>query len=134
MLPAYVVAYFTGRLWVEALRDDFANKILGLRVNTWVSLVMIAVGLVWLFWGGLLRPVEERGVHPTPWTPEDDAADGAAADDESELVPVGSAAAVLGEDGVAEGGPELDGPVAEGGVAEGDDGEAADGVDPDERA
>ncbi len=144
MLPAYVVAYFSGRLWVEALRDDFANKILGLRVNTWVSLVMIAVGLVWLFWGGLLRPVEERGVHPTPWTPENDAldgngsVDGASADaapiDESESVPAGSAAAVLGEDGVAEGGPELDGPVAEGGIAEGDDGEATDGVDPDERA
>ena len=55
--------------------------------------------------------------------------DGASADaapiDESELVPAGSAAAVLGEDGVAEGGPELDGPVAEGGIAEGDDGVAS---------
>lgn len=119
MLPAYLTAYFTGRLWVEYLRSDAANEIAGLRVNTWVSLIMIVVGLVWLFWGGLLRPVEERGIKPEPWTPP---VEGEA----SGLVSAQS------EDGVGEPGPEVDGPLVEGNVAEADDPEAGVGVDPHE--
>ena len=48
----YVVGYGLGRLWVESLRIDFATEIAGLRVNTWISLVAIVGGLVWLFWRG----------------------------------------------------------------------------------
>jgi hypothetical protein len=47
-----VVGYGLGRLWVESLRIDFATTVLGFRVNTWISLVAIAGGLLWLFWGG----------------------------------------------------------------------------------
>jgi len=132
MLPAYLVAYFTGRLWVEYLRDDFANRILGLRVNTWVSLIMMVVGTIWLFWGGLLRPVEERGVRPEPWDP--DAETDPPVPHEGDLVPAGSGAAVLEQDGVAEEGPQGGGPVAEVAVAESDEPEAGHGVDPDEGA
>ncbi len=49
----YVVGYGLGRLWVESLRIDFATEIAGLRVNTWISLVAIVGGLVWLFWRGV---------------------------------------------------------------------------------
>lgn len=48
----YVIGYGLGRLWVESLRIDSANEIFGLRVNTWISLIAIAAGLLWLFWGG----------------------------------------------------------------------------------
>lgn len=48
----YVVGYGLGRLWVESLRIDFATEIAGLRVNTWISLVAIGGGLLWLFWRG----------------------------------------------------------------------------------
>jgi prolipoprotein diacylglyceryl transferase len=51
-LAVYVVGYGVGRLWVEAMRSDVATEILGLRVNTWTSLVAIVAGLLWLFWGG----------------------------------------------------------------------------------
>jgi prolipoprotein diacylglyceryl transferase len=51
----YVGGYFTGRLWVEALRIDKANTILGLRVNTWTSLVVVAGCLVVLAVGGVRR-------------------------------------------------------------------------------
>jgi prolipoprotein diacylglyceryl transferase len=115
MLPAYVTAYFTGRLWVEYLRSDHANEIAGLRINTWVSLIMMVVGSIWLFRGGLLRPEEERGIRPEPWAGPADAD----SDD-----------AVLGEDGVVEDGPEGDGPGPEVDVAESDDAEPGDGVDP----
>jgi prolipoprotein diacylglyceryl transferase len=37
----YVAGYAVGRLWVEALRIDPANEILGLRVNIWTSLVAL---------------------------------------------------------------------------------------------
>jgi prolipoprotein diacylglyceryl transferase len=39
----YVAGYALGRLWVEALRIDPANEILGLRVNIWTSLVALAI-------------------------------------------------------------------------------------------
>jgi hypothetical protein len=48
----YITGYGLGRLWVEALRIDTATLILGVRVNIWMSLVIILGGLLWLFWGG----------------------------------------------------------------------------------
>ena len=42
LFALYLGGYALGRLWVEALRSDYANTILGLRVNTWTSLLAIA--------------------------------------------------------------------------------------------
>jgi prolipoprotein diacylglyceryl transferase len=56
----YLGGYFLGRLWVEALRIDEANTILGLRINTWTSLVvMAAVGLFLVIGGFKRRPDDE---------------------------------------------------------------------------
>jgi len=69
----YVGGYFLGRLWVEALRSDEANKILGLRVNIWTSLIAIAGVGVLLAVGGLRRRPDDiddpydDGHH---WSPE----------------------------------------------------------------
>ncbi|KAA0234755.1 MAG: prolipoprotein diacylglyceryl transferase [Actinobacteria bacterium] len=52
LFGAYLGLYFVGRLWVESIRIDTATEILGLRVNIWLSLVMIVVSLIWVFWGG----------------------------------------------------------------------------------
>ncbi len=64
----YAVLYALGRGWVEALRIDPANHILGLRVNDWVSLlVVLGAG------GYLLRSLRRDralGVHrPDPTLP-----------------------------------------------------------------
>ncbi|HTO01675.1 MAG TPA: prolipoprotein diacylglyceryl transferase, partial [Microthrixaceae bacterium] len=48
----YILGYGLGRLWVESLRIDVANEILGLRVNTWTSGLAIIGGTIWLFWRG----------------------------------------------------------------------------------
>lgn len=56
----YIGGYFLGRLWVEALRIDDANTILGLRVNTWMSLVAIAGVALFLAIGGVRRRPEDR--------------------------------------------------------------------------
>ena len=47
LFAMYVAGYGLGRLWVEALRIDPASRILGLRVNIWVSLVAIAGAAAW---------------------------------------------------------------------------------------
>ena len=36
----YVAAYTVGRAWIEYLRIDTANHILGLRLNDWTSLLI----------------------------------------------------------------------------------------------
>lgn len=45
---AYVVIYTTGRLWIEMMRTDPAEIVLGLRINVWVSLGAILLGLIML--------------------------------------------------------------------------------------
>lgn len=45
----YVAGYPVGRVVMEFMRDDFANRILGLRVNVWTSLVTFVLGL-WIIW------------------------------------------------------------------------------------
>ena len=42
LFALYVGGYGLGRLWVEALRIDDATRILGVRVNIWVSLLAVA--------------------------------------------------------------------------------------------
>ncbi len=42
----YVMLYTMGRLWIEALRIDDAELILGLRLNIWTSIIIFLVGLV----------------------------------------------------------------------------------------
>jgi len=43
----YCMLYTAGRAWVEALRVDEAERILGLRLNLWTCLVVFLGALVW---------------------------------------------------------------------------------------
>ena len=49
LFALYIALYSFGRFWIELVRVDAANHILGLRVNTWVSGLVCVSGLVW-FW------------------------------------------------------------------------------------
>lgn len=42
----YVIIYTTGRLWIELVRIDPAEKILGLRLNVWTSVIVLIGALV----------------------------------------------------------------------------------------
>jgi len=53
LFALYIGGYFTGRLWVEAMRSDSANTIAGLRVNIWLSLISMAGVALFLVIGGL---------------------------------------------------------------------------------
>ena len=47
VLALYVMGYTFGRFFVELLRDDHANRILGMRVNSWVSILVFLAALAW---------------------------------------------------------------------------------------
>ena len=47
VLALYVMGYTLGRFWIEALRADEANRILGMRVNSWMSILVFLAGLAW---------------------------------------------------------------------------------------
>jgi prolipoprotein diacylglyceryl transferase len=68
----YLGGYFLGRLWVEALRIDPATEILGLRVNLWVSIVVVVVSAVVLILTGRRRPEDDVAdvEEPEPEEPE----------------------------------------------------------------
>ena len=50
LISLYLLGYGVGRGWVEALRIDPANEILGLRINLWLSLALIVGGLLIVMW------------------------------------------------------------------------------------
>lgn len=57
----YVTVYVSGRLWIEMVRIDTAVTIGGLRINVWVSLVMLALGIVmFVLLGRRTPPTEPR--------------------------------------------------------------------------
>lgn len=81
---AYVVLYTAGRLWIEMLRIDPAELVLGLRVNIWVSILVLLGALVaFVLVGRRTRGVEEDVYLPgrAPENPDEAAAD---ADSEAE--------------------------------------------------
>lgn len=62
LFALYVATYTVGRAWVEALRVDHANHILGLRLNDWTSLVVFLGAVIFL----LLHRRSERAGEPAP--------------------------------------------------------------------
>jgi prolipoprotein diacylglyceryl transferase len=126
----YVLGYTAGRVWIEMLRIDPSNEILGLRLNVWTSVVVFAGGLLYFL---LVRGPRETEVEPRR-TPTE--ADSSAADDVADTDDDGD-----GDAGDRDGG-DRDGGDRDGGRdagdrdagdrdAEGRDGEGRDGGDGD---
>lgn len=61
----YVMLYTAGRLWIELLRIDPAEQVLGLRLNVWTSLVVGGGALVWFIISNQRHPGREESV----WLP-----------------------------------------------------------------
>ena len=56
----YMVVYTTGRLWIEMLRIDQANHILGLRLNVWTAIIVGVGALVAFVVVGRRHPGREH--------------------------------------------------------------------------
>jgi prolipoprotein diacylglyceryltransferase len=48
LFALYVAGYTAGRAWVEALRVDHANHVLGLRLNQWTAVVIFLAAVAFL--------------------------------------------------------------------------------------
>jgi prolipoprotein diacylglyceryl transferase len=55
----YVAAYTVGRGWIEGLRVDPANDVLGLRLNEWTSLLVFLGAVTYIVVSSRLRPGRE---------------------------------------------------------------------------
>ncbi|GAA3743602.1 prolipoprotein diacylglyceryl transferase [Salinactinospora qingdaonensis] len=76
LLALYVMGYCVGRFWIEYLRVDPANEILGLRLNNWTSLVVFLAALAYFLWAGRNLDRFSTQVVPTGHTQQGDVAAG----------------------------------------------------------
>ncbi len=60
---AYVVVYTLGRVWIEMLRIDTAEQVLGLRLNVWTSIIVALLGAVAFVISTRRRPGRESTVY-----------------------------------------------------------------------
>jgi prolipoprotein diacylglyceryl transferase len=81
----YVVLYTLGRVWIEALRIDPAEDVLGLRLNIWTSLAVCAVGLI-----GLTVARRGRETEVLTRRPADATADGGSGEEAVEQLATGT--------------------------------------------
>jgi len=65
LFALYLVVYSTGRIWVEAIRIDPSEIILGLRLNIWSALIGLTLGII-LF---LVQSRRHPGLEPSIWLP-----------------------------------------------------------------
>jgi prolipoprotein diacylglyceryltransferase len=69
----YVLLYCSGRIWIEALRIDTANTVLGLRLNVWTALLVGLGALAYLVISARLRPGRETVLTRRAPSPEEQA-------------------------------------------------------------
>jgi prolipoprotein diacylglyceryl transferase len=62
----YVMAYTAGRGWIEYLRIDMVNQLLGVRLNVWTSIVVFLAALAFFVWSARRHPGRETVVQDPP--------------------------------------------------------------------
>ena len=84
----YLMVYTAGRVWIEMLRIDEAETVLGLRLNVWTSIIIFFVGAIGLALASR-RPLSDaidrpgRGTRKGRSEDEDDSAENGSAEDDS---------------------------------------------------
>lgn len=68
----YVMAYTAGRVWIEMLRVDTVNHVLGLRLNVWTSILMFALATAYFVVVGRRHPGREIDVQREPGAADGD--------------------------------------------------------------
>ncbi len=65
VFAVYLMIYSTGRIWVEAIRIDPSEIILGLRLNIWSALIGLTLGIIHF----LVQSRRHPGLEPSIWLP-----------------------------------------------------------------
>ncbi len=63
----YVLLYTLGRVWIEYLRIDSANTILGVRLNVWTSILVGLGALIYHIVSSRMRPGREEVLPPAKY-------------------------------------------------------------------
>jgi len=63
MLGLYLVYYSLGRVWIEAIRIDPSEIVLGLRINIWSAIAGIVIGLAIMVIQSRRHPGQEASVY-----------------------------------------------------------------------
>ncbi|SFB37109.1 Prolipoprotein diacylglyceryl transferase [Amycolatopsis marina] len=79
----YVAGYTAGRFWIELMRTDTANEILGLRVNVWTSALLFVGAVIYLIVAARRGPREDPATLRSNDDPVDDEEAGADQDTDS---------------------------------------------------
>ena len=96
LLWAYLMIYTAGRVWIEMLRIDEAETVLGLRLNVWTSIVIFLVGAIGLVLASrrtLSDAIERPGQGAGKGRSEDDSSEEDSSEDVSPAEP-GTAASI----------------------------------------
>jgi prolipoprotein diacylglyceryl transferase len=80
----YVAGYTVGRGWIEMMRTDTANHILGLRVNVWTSILLFIAAVVYFVLAGRRGPREAPELLRGKDAPPADAVEAAAVEETPE--------------------------------------------------
>ena len=78
LFALYVALYCLGRVWIEALRIDTVNTVLGLRLNIWTSILVGLAAVVYMVISARRHPGREDYVEPDPEAPPAEADSGGA--------------------------------------------------------
>jgi hypothetical protein len=92
----YVAAYTLGRGWIEYLRVDTVNHVLGLRLNVWTSIILFVLAVAYILISARRNPGRETEVQPTP---SDEADETPAPSDDAEETPQTSSTSTTPTDG-----------------------------------
>lgn len=80
----YLVVYSFGRIWIESIRIDPSEVILGLRINIWSALIGVAIGIIIIWVQSRRHPGLEPSVYADGREPAEQTAEGDSADNNAE--------------------------------------------------
>jgi prolipoprotein diacylglyceryl transferase len=80
----YLVVYSFGRIWIESIRIDPSEVILGLRINIWSALIGVAIGIIIIWVQSRRHPGLEPSVYADGREPAEQMAEVDSADNNAE--------------------------------------------------
>jgi prolipoprotein diacylglyceryl transferase len=78
----YVAGYTAGRAWIENLRIDTVNHVLGLRLNVWTALILFVLSVAYLVISSRTKPGQEAVTAPVTDAPAGESDEAEAGSDE----------------------------------------------------